>query len=32
MKETILLTDDWELGYKVNGMKFPENITQINVI
>lgn len=23
---------DWESGYKVNGMKFPENITQINVI
>lgn len=23
---------DWESGYKVNGIKFPENITQINVI
>ncbi len=23
---------DWESGYKVNGMKFPENITQIDVI
>lgn len=23
---------NWESGYKVNGMKFPENITQINII
>ena len=23
---------DWESGYKVNGLKFPNNVTQINVI